>query len=575
MIGLSSFTDYGTLLLLNELNLDGYPSYLLIADVDADGTNEAILSGENFNGITIISEDKFVLKGRKIFENRVFSSPVILDLDYDSYPDIAAFDILNNSLVFLINDRTGNFKIIRSLAVEGVLDNIKVFDFNKDHYDDLITSSPGGVSIFYGDSVSSFNNQAFIETPSQPGDIEIGDFNSDKLPDISFFSKESRELYLIIQKSEADHFFDPILLSVFPEGEDLTKIKTGNVEKLALLNNNGKIALIKRMKGIQDSSVLKMGGIPNFIRFFNMDFKQKPDILFVDDWNNTLNILRNFGQENWRNYFTFKLSGKYSNFYLDNSSSSTLNVFAYSDRSRLIEKVGISFNENNAHRSKFYTKGSIYDLKYKKEESLNSDKLTVLSSSQKELLRENILMNGDQFSSISIDSIDSDVVDAVFSSSQNDNLYYWVKSGNSLFFKKFNTSAGNLNREILYKIELSNESKVQVITIPLRSKIFHPDAAVCILSINNKSNLLFYDGKTVRGKNPKFEELGITTLQKHFIHIYRNPYSNREFLFFYDPGTGKLYRTRLLKNFLEWTTRVVLESKNPEKLFPGKFSIIR
>ena len=86
---------------------NSYPTSLAVADINGDGNSEAIVSGNNFEGISL-----FLLKNNlneiKIVAKGTYSSVQFLDLNYDGYPDIAAFESRKNRLYFFINELMAN-----------------------------------------------------------------------------------------------------------------------------------------------------------------------------------------------------------------------------------------------------------------------------------------------------------------------------------------------------------------------------------------------------------------------------------------------------------------------------------
>jgi len=163
LAALVSFTNYGTLQLLNTHSFKSSPSHLCVADVDSSGKMQALIYGFNFNGLSIIKENNFILEEKKYLTDEPFACADFIDLNYDGYPDIIAYNTLENSFKFLINNQNGVFNLIRVLKLQNEIKYFKTTDVNNDGFTDVAMLQNKMFTILMGDSVSSFNKSIKIK----------------------------------------------------------------------------------------------------------------------------------------------------------------------------------------------------------------------------------------------------------------------------------------------------------------------------------------------------------------------------------------------------------------------------
>ena len=98
-IGIASFSKSGTVSTQSKIKLIGFPSNIDVGDVDGDGKPEGLVSGTSLSGLSIIKQKNGTLHETKIGAGKIFSASLFIDLDYDSFPDIAAVDLYSNSRI--------------------------------------------------------------------------------------------------------------------------------------------------------------------------------------------------------------------------------------------------------------------------------------------------------------------------------------------------------------------------------------------------------------------------------------------------------------------------------------------
>ncbi len=202
LAALTSFTKYGTLLMLNKRKFQSAPSGLKVFDVDGDSTNEAYVFGENFLGISRLEESDFVLKESKIINEGVYSFLDFCDLNYDGKIGIVAFELLNNSLNFIEESEAEDWELTRSIKIDSPVDDIQLFDFDKDNFLDILYTSGNEFTIMKGDSVSSFVKVEKHKLLHAKNKIYLYDVDGNNREDAIFVSNEDSVVSCLFNQKE-------------------------------------------------------------------------------------------------------------------------------------------------------------------------------------------------------------------------------------------------------------------------------------------------------------------------------------------------------------------------------------
>ena len=188
----------GDFLLPRKIN-SPRPSSIQIADFNLDGNDDIVVNGFNSSRGEIrvyrgIGDGTFSLAATPTDSNSKKPSALVVgDFNEDGMPDVA-FQIGrdNNTKVIgvLLNNGAFSFSI-RSFPIGGsrsyFYEPLNVADFNVDGHLDLVaTTSDAGISILSGDGTGFFASRTFpVGTPPVAlASVEIGDFNTDGIPDI-------------------------------------------------------------------------------------------------------------------------------------------------------------------------------------------------------------------------------------------------------------------------------------------------------------------------------------------------------------------------------------------------------
>lgn len=295
--GLAAFTSYGTLQLLNENTLDSYPDDFIIDDFDNDGAKEAVIYGINFNGLEFASEKRLSLKTTKILDKRLFREVLSLDVNYDGFNDLVAYDILKNSVCILINDREGGFYEEREVPHHKPLRNISLTDYDDDQFTDLIMYGENETEIFYGDSVYSFNRKSVLLKNVKTDKVLFGDFNNNGNKDIIYYDYNTNLLNLKSIDSAGKVTVYDLL-----KDNGIRDYKISPDGEVIVLSTNGKIYEISEIKKLSGSQFYP-GGNYNIVHTFSgngndiillTDSLSREGILFESDKTNPLHFVHKF-----------------------------------------------------------------------------------------------------------------------------------------------------------------------------------------------------------------------------------------------------------------------------------------
>jgi len=360
LAGLISFSKFGTLRLMNQYDFNSYPQNISIADIDKDGRSEALISGENFEGLSILREDKFRLSEEKIFRNRIFSEAKFIDLDYDTYPDIAAIDLFSNAFVFFYNNHSGQFRESRRINLDSKIKNLSVADLNLDSYNDLVFTKDNSIQILYGDSVSSFNENKVLSQSDNPSIYELADYNNDKLPDLAFIDEGNKELSIIFS-DENDYYSEPVTYKVKSGISGLKNSKHKIQNRLMCINSSGELYFFSKVKSYSESFTISIGGVQESIAGFKYR-RRGMNLAFVDSYDQSLKILLSESYQPFANYYIVNLSDTHSNIVINSENRNQFFFYCYTPGKRLVEIIKTDFRKNEILKENIYYSSPIIDL---------------------------------------------------------------------------------------------------------------------------------------------------------------------------------------------------------------------
>lgn len=447
LAGLTSFTKYGTLQLLNTIKFDSYPSNINVARMEGGRKRHAVISGHNFNGLSILSENNLVLSERKILTDRIFQSIVIEDFNDDGLNDIVGIDVLKNSLVFFYNYDSLNFIEERLYAVEEKISNLKSVDFNKNRFHDLIFNTQNHIVIFLGDSVYSFKRKFHIKTAYPASDFTVGDFDGNGFNDIAYFNKEAGVVYLHFQQSYGE-FSPPLVYLKNKKISGLSAVRDKNSHRLIVSDSGGFIYFLERISEADKAFEIALGVRPGAVNYLKSG--QREYIYFIDEETAELKILsgtkRNFGQV----LHSFKLMDNHSKITARVTGREMLDFYCYSPGENAFEILTADLRNNTALRKKVYTEGNIIELKFNEQKFGGVQTVSALTRQGSLFLSSTFSTDEGKIRKISGDSL-SNALACIYSPYKPGEVFYWREINEEL---------------VLERLSFADKSAGEVIRIP-------------------------------------------------------------------------------------------------------------
>ncbi len=499
LAGLASFTKYGTLKLLNIARFNTYPSKVIVADLNNDGKNEALIFGNTFAGITMLRENNFRIKDTSITSEGSYSDAAFIDLDYDGYYDFAATNMLHNSIDFFYNDGNNSFVKERQLILQNPIANLKTVNFNNDIFDDLIYTSADSFHVLLGDSVSSFNNSVVVPADDNIFNFEVGDFNSDKLQDIIYIGNKKSVVKIIFGAADST-FSEPILFYHHKDLSNMYYAVNGEKKNLLILSSDGHLFNFTNSFALSDSFNLAFSGAPSKLSWKVYPQNKIVELSFIDNYDQKYKSFIG-NNSSFLNYNEAPISEGFSNIEILNSVdilnvdlflnfdslknshkptgreglSSLLRKDVKSKIRKPIPKLSkiastLFFNRGEQlieflHRNfktQLYTKHPIMDAKpFYFNDVKNPSILTVTSGDSLAFVS---LFNyrDSSYDEIVADTLDKNVVSAQIVIGKNPEVFYWKHNDDSLYYLHKNVVTAKTNK--IYSAEIQKDSVNQSLT---------------------------------------------------------------------------------------------------------------
>ena len=481
--------DSVNLKIIDEIKFESYPERIIVDDFNKDGKVEGIVSGNAFDGLSILKQRGKRLSEEKIAHNRVFSGAASIDLDYDDYPDIAAIDLFSSRLVFFYNNQSGGFYESRSLDFEGEIKNVFSTDFNSDGFNDLILSTAKNITILIGDSVSSFRQRKIVKTEGSSAKILSAKLNDDKFVDfILSYPNEEAIKYLISEPSGTYAEIAALIPGevtdlVFKNSLDNATVKSG----LFVLTNGGKIINISRIKEPANFFRISLAGQPRTVTAIG----NKKNLTLIDLFNNSLKIISSTPNFLFNEIKNFNLSQSYSDILSSYKIEDALYLF---DRgSRLIDILKFDKQMKKVNHTNLYTNKPIEEIRVVG----STVKDSIYALVEKDSLVERLLFEFEDFRYAAevTDSLFSSSIASKFSLFSPDTIYSWTVKSDSLYLNAFHSDS---IFSTIYSTEYTDSVSVEMFGIgEIIINIIEDKNSVRGLSIiDGKPEYLFIDSKS-------------------------------------------------------------------------------
>ncbi len=540
--GIYSFRKNGRAVLSSSIKFNSYPENLSTADVNNNGKDEILVSGSAFNGLSIISQNGSSLKAQKVVENVSFSQAIFADLNNDGLSDIAAFNVLNNNLVFFYNDGVERFNQVRTIQMDQPISSLHAFDMNLDSYTDLVFVKGNSINILYGDFTSSYDSVTTIPTHYYPDQIITGDFNKDGRIDIAYINREEGILSVIYSKGEK---------SFYPEMIYLQKDKINNlipyyskfINGIALISPEGSLYTITNLRSISNNINISTGAKPSAITFFDNGNNGIYDICYIDNFNRSLSFIVRNSAGIPSLFYSYPLFQDQEKIVVDNTNSDVKIFFCYTPGKKLIEIMKLNFKQNKFERRTVYSPGKIEDLKIKSAQ--NSFDNIYVSYIKNGLLGFSIMEYRDyRYTNTNFSNLATNVYCSNVTLQNGPGVVFWRNAGKFILMQQIligNASGGN---KTLYSMNAADSLAILSYTSDLLNNA--DENTISFVNGKNQNFAIFTNYKTtVKIKKSGFsDDFKIDSLSQLYFGTSRINGLNK--LFVYLPNKNVILRLDFL-----------------------------
>jgi hypothetical protein len=361
IFGLLNFNRYGFPIISKSIKLSSFPNKVDLSDVNLDNITDFVISGEAFNGLSIIYQNNNKLIEKNFLKNHSFLDAAFFDINGDEYIDILAYDLITQKLLFIYNKDGERFEYGRELKIDEDVFKFQIIDINFDGYKDIIFATNSGLLIYYGDNLNVFDNSIKVRTNSAINNFAFGDFNRDGFFDFITYSQSANYLSVIFS-DEGNKFFDEIIYDYGKTVNDLIPFFSKFVYGVSYIKEDGQINIISEFSSFKKDINFIYGIQPTALKNFDFNNNGLLDFVFIDRFDNKLKFILRDNQGVPSNYFQIELKGKHSEIFILRKNSNEVDIYSYSYNERLVEVISINFNNYRFKKDFLYTEGNIQDL---------------------------------------------------------------------------------------------------------------------------------------------------------------------------------------------------------------------
>jgi hypothetical protein len=352
---------------LAEISFDSYPENIVAGDIDLDGMEEILVYGSGFDGLSVLYRAEGGIGERKIVTGTSFSEAVFIDLNDDGFKDIAAFDILDNSLRFFVNNTSGIFRSTRTIPYSEKITTLESFDLNNDNLAEIIYAINNRLEILYGDYQSPFKRKKIMKLGDKPTSLIIGDFNGDKFPGI-IYSVSNNILNVAFGKS-GQEFCEPIPLMKKTSLLDFTQFKSGYKNHIACLTQEGELIVFSSGNFTGQNQNISIAAEAKAIKKFDYENDGIPDIALIDNYDNLLKLVLNNSSGVPAKYYSIPLAEDHTEILVDEFFSFRKIFYCYSKGTPLLEVFRYNFKTEKLNRKQLYAPGELLDVAFQRIDS--------------------------------------------------------------------------------------------------------------------------------------------------------------------------------------------------------------
>lgn len=564
--GICEFSSDGKPRITHEVNFKSYPEKLSTADIDGDFYQEILLSGSAFEGLSILN-----LTGKKLNERIVeskgsYSQAIFIDLSNDGYPDIAAINLLNNSLEFLFNDGRGNFKLVRTINLNNKIRSLHTFDMNLDSYHDLVFLEDNKLKIMYGDFQSSYSKQIEIETKYPPDDFIIGDFNKDGKIDFAYLSADASIVSVILAESDYKFFTEiPIL---HKNGiKNIIPFYSKFIDGLAVISDDGTLLTNTKLASMSSDIDLSLSIKPSAISYFDANSDMINDICFIDSFDKCLKLIVRSSAGTPANYFSVPIRGNHNKIETKNFSKQSTTFFCYSEGKKLVEAIEVEFNTGKINRSEFYTARPISNVK----PILNEHEMVFVSSLLNNRLTLEIFEKEESWKLFTDYNISEKAISADLSALKGIKLFFWNQFGDSIKLFKKTIFPEEIKAEFILKAKMKNISNFLTVVNDFHN--LDKESIISFVESDEKSYILVSHDGSVNSFDVKQVKNNLTVKDLNQLFVSEIKLNGTRRLIINNYSDQSFYRLNILRKGKKIVFSKMLDEINTTKFFVKNMTV--
>jgi hypothetical protein len=533
-VELASFSKSGSVYQTSKIKLKGFPASIDIGNVHGDGRTTGLVSGPSLNGLHLIEENKHILIDKKVIDGKIFTASAFIDLNYDGYSDIAAFDLITNSLILFDNNHSGGFSESRSFHFDNGISELKSIDFNSDNFFDLVFIQNGKIRVLLGDSVSSFQKRLSFETPATVSKYVVFDFNGDGYNDVAYITGDSRELYISFAKNTKE-FYSPILYMKKENLVDLSAYVDRSGRKLAVLSSDGKVFLINSIRIDDESFSITFGLKPTVVQSFDYLNDNYMDICCLDETDSSLKLFLNERRNLFRTFLSFPVSSGCTDIKVDDSRPKLKTFFLFRKDSRMLEIIRVNFENFNYQKRVLYMDGIIEDLKFISDRLSDRENVSVLIIKNNMLAMQTFDLRDFKVRLYGSAEIASNVNVACLSQEVYRNIYYFTDADNEMVLIKSVFDKKVIDRNPLFKLNMVQDEDTHFSLLAMDQNVDRYKPTLALVS-TRKSSIMYLLYKNQVNKFPIKTNISFSPM---FQSTY--DYENNSMLIGFKDELGKLH----------------------------------
>jgi hypothetical protein len=564
--GIIKFDINGRGTVFNSVDLDSYPENISTADIDDDEGKEILISGPSFNGLSILKKSGNKYVETKLFEKRAFSFASFIDINNDGYPDIAAFDLLENALVFYYNNSRGEFRHVKNIPFYQQVKQMQVFDYDLDSFQDIIIVTDNQIRILFGDGVASYVREVLINTKQTADKLIWGDFNRDGKIDITYLNNSESTVSVIFGREQNKTFPEMKYLSK-EKLTDLIPYYSRFVSGFAALSSSGTIYTITQVASLSPEVEITFGNEPSLIGSFDYSNNGIIDLFYIDNNNKTSNFVLRDRNGIPSIHYTVNLYDAYSSVKVDDTEKYNKSFYFYTDTKKAIEILIIDFQNFIVSREYIYTGGEISDLKIIRQNEAPKADIIVANLPGGTLNLSEYSFKDFRYTVKTSTGIADSVFDAKLDESPG--VYFWRKFPNNVTLY-FQTVGATQSQERLYSAKLLDGMKIFNYTYAVTGK--GKESLFSVVTSQTEKFVLIsgagLQNKTTRRAITKyFKDFG-----KGRVFVDKTEEGKENKMYLYLPEEKSLNKVEFThKGGIQVITKLT-EMKNAENFIIGKFS---